>query len=307
MKEVSIHPNSLALFEALASDTRLKMIELLADSPMNIKELAAHLGLSSAIVTKHIQKLEEGGIVSCEAIPAKRGMQKQCHLIREDIVLRYTASSAPTRIPATMHHQYAVSIPVGQYSSYQVRPTCGLASEHKLIGMRDDPRYFAEPEHVKAQHIWYSSGFVEYRIPNYMTAADQISSLSISLEIGSEAPGYEEHWPSDITFEVNGLPLCIWTSPGDFGEQRGKLTPSWWGAGSTQYGLLKTLLVNGEGTFIDGVRMSDVRVTELGIVRSEDILFRIISSPDARHPGGVSLFGRGFGNYEQDIEVLINA
>lgn len=306
MRELFIHFDNLPLFEALASDTRLKIVELLLQGPMNIKELAEQLGLSSAIVTKHIQKLEEGGIVSCEAIPAKRGMQKQCRLVDDEYLLRYPSRSTNKRMP-TPSNQYTVSIPIGQYSAYQVRPTCGLASEHKLIGMRDDPRYFAEPECAKAQHLWYSSGYVEYRIPNYMTTASQISSISISLEIASEAPGYEEHWPSDITFELNGHPLCIWTSPGDFGEQRGKLTPSWWGAGNTQYGLLKTLLVNSEGTFIDGVRMSDVRVTELGLVRSEDILFRISSPPEARHPGGVSLFGRAFGNYEQDIEVIITA
>lgn len=305
MREILIHPDNLHLFEALASDTRLRIVELLQQAPSNIKELADQLGLSSAIVTKHIQKLEEGGLVSCEAIPAKRGMQKQCRLVNEEYLLKLPACNADTRTAPSLSNQYNVSIPIGQYSAYQVRPTCGLASEHKLIGMRDDPRYFSEPECVKAQHLWYSSGFVEYRIPNYMTTAAQISSLSISLEIGSEAPGYEEHWPSDITFAINGRPLCIWTSPGDFGELRGKLTPSWWGAGNTQYGLLKTLLVNSEGTFIDGVQMSDVRITELGIVRSEDILFRINSPSDARHPGGVSLFGRGFGNYEQDIEVII--
>ena len=27
----------------------------------------------------------------------------------------------------------------------------------------------------------------------------------------------------------------------------------------------------------------------------------IQGEPDARHPGGVNIFGRGFGNYDQDV------
>jgi predicted transcriptional regulator len=31
------------------------------------------------------------------------------------------------------------------------------------------------------------------------------------------------------------------------------------------------------------------------------IRLKIEVKPDARHPGGVNIFGRGFGNYDQDI------
>ena len=303
--ELKVNQNNLSLFVALASETRIRMIEILSKESLNIREMAQRLDISSAIVTKHVQQLEEAGIIHTEMTAGKRGMQKQCSLRLDTATLIFKSSETPKE-PLQDQDSYSVSIPVGQYTEYQVKPTCGLASETKLIGMRDDPRYFAEPEHVKAQHIWFASGYVEYRIPNYMTGRNNITSLRISLEIGSEAPGYAENWASDISFSVNEIPVCIWTSPGDFGSVRGKLTPPWWEPGSTQHGLLKTLLITSSGTYMDGVLLSEVRIQDLPIQLKEEIRFRISSPEDARNAGGVSLFGRYFGNYEQDIQVKIS-
>lgn len=301
--EIKVSHENLPLFVALASDTRIRMVEMLSKENLNIREMAQRLNLSSAIVTKHVQQLEEAGILHTEITAGKRGMQKQCSLRLEQASLVFKTDDV--LLPEPHQDGYDVDIPVGQYSSCQVKPTCGLASETKLIGMRDDPRYFAEPEHVKAQHIWFAAGYVEYRIPNYVSGKNSISELRISLEIGSEAPGYAEDWPSDITFLLNDVPVCVWTSPGDFGSVRGKLNPSWWDPGSSQHGLLKTLLVTSSGTYMDGVRMSDVSIQDIPVLPKEEIRFRILSPEDARNAGGVSLFGRHFGNYGQDIQVRI--
>jgi predicted transcriptional regulator len=81
-------------------------------------------------------------------------------------------------------------------------------------------------------------------------------------------------------------------------------TPAWWNLG-TQFGLLKTISVRREGTFLDGVRISDVTPADLGIEVGRDIVLRIENGESAVHAGGISLFGRKFGNYDQDIEVTI--
>ncbi len=303
--EFNVNRDSLSLFAALASDTRIKMVEMLSREPLNIKEMAQKLGISSAIVTKHVQQLKEAGIIDTEISSGKRGMQKKCFLVLDLLTLVFKPSGSTDEIIHPDQNGYSVSIPVGHYVSYQVKPTCGLASEAKLIGMRDDPRYFAEPEHVHAQHLWFASGYVEYQIPNYMVESKLLTDIRISLEICSEAPGYDENWPSDILFSVGGVEVCKWTSPGDFGSVRGKLTPLWWDQGSTQHGLLKTLWINADGTFMDGVRLSRVSIQDIPIAPAKPIRFRISSPEDAKYPGGVSLFGRNFGNYEQDIEVQI--
>ncbi|TLS49239.1 ArsR family transcriptional regulator [Paenibacillus antri] len=294
---------NVAIFECFSSESRLRIIELLNERPMNIKELADAVGLSSAIVTKHVQKMEEAGLLVTESIAGKRGMQKLCRLALDELTLVLKRGPAAGERPASAN-RYEVSLPVGQYSSCAVKPTCGLASEHGMIGMVDDPRYFSDPEHVKASHLWFGSGFVEYRIPNYLLRNQTALSLDISLEICSEAPGFNENWPSDISFYVNDRLLGTWTCPGDFGETRGVYTPEWW-INRSQYGLLKTLSVGPTGAYIDGVRLSDVTLDALGLAYGETISFRIAALETARNVGGVTLFGKGFGNYNQDIHVSL--
>ena len=46
--------NAYPFFSALASHTRLMIIELLKEREMNISELAHELGLSSTIIAKHV-------------------------------------------------------------------------------------------------------------------------------------------------------------------------------------------------------------------------------------------------------------
>ncbi len=56
--QLDISNESLPVYEALASSVRLKIIQLLSLNKMSVKELASELGLSSAIVTMHVKKLE---------------------------------------------------------------------------------------------------------------------------------------------------------------------------------------------------------------------------------------------------------
>jgi predicted transcriptional regulator len=94
--------------------------------------------------------------------------------------------------------------------------------------------------------------------------------------------------------------LGKWTSPGDFGDSRGKFTPEWWPSDVNQYGLLKRLRVTEEGTYMDGIKISGVTLADVHI-REKQWGFRIAVQDDSENVGGVTLFGAGFGNYNQDI------
>ena len=295
--QIDATADNLPVLEALASETRLAMIALLNRRALNISELAESLDISSAIVTRHVQKLEAAGLVRCSTQSGRRGMQKICSLAEDSVTLRLRTV---TRNADVHVHE----IPIGQYTAFCVQPTCGLASATGLIGMSDDPRYFADPAHVQAELLWFGCGWVEYRIPNYLLGNQVAKSIEISLELCSEAPRYDEHHPSDIGFAINGRPLGLWTSPGDFGARKGTYTPDWWNGG-TQYGLLKTIRVDETGSYIDGVRMSDAVITELAIQYGGEITFRLGVDEHARHMVGLNLFGRAFGNYRQDIRVTL--
>ena len=56
---------------------------------------------------------------------------------------------------------------------------------------------------------------------------------------------------------------------------------------------------------MDDVRISDVSVQELNLSPCSPIYLRLAVPDTARHIGGLTLFGRDFGNYNQDIEFRI--
>jgi len=74
----------------------------------------------------------------------------------------------------------------------------------------------------------------------------------------------------------------------------------------SQYGKLKTWRIGHSGSFIDGVRISDVTMDDLDIPTHHSIRMRIGIDDKAGHPGGVNIFGKGFGNYDQDIVMRLH-
>lgn len=298
--KIDTDPLSLPIYEALSSSVRLQVINLLAKQDMNVKELAQALNLSSSIMTMHVKKLEKAGIIQAMKIPSKGGNHKVCTLVAEQITIDFPRKG--DMLPTRDYHQTIVS--VGHYTDFQIEPTCGLASTEKVIGEFDEPRCFLDAERFNAKILWFGRGFVEYKVPNYLLSDEIPEELEISMEISSEAPFTNRNWPSDISFRLNGVKLGTWTSPGDFGGKRGKYTPDWWWDEINQYGLLKVIKVNKQGTFIDGNQVSVVSLDQLNI-REKQLNIRIGIDENAQHIGGVTLFGSGFGNYNQDIVFKI--
>lgn len=288
-------PENIVFFEALASDVRLKIIHMLSEEELNIKQLADRIGISSPIMLKHVQKLEDAGLVTTRLEKRNGSLCKICTLIFAEyrLALDFRRRGLP------MTHSY--SIPVGSYFLIEGTSTCGLATEKNVIGSRDDPRGFWETERVNAQLLWFTQGYVEYRWPNHLTPEQKILEIELSFEIASEAPDFADVWPSDITFHFNGTKLFSWTSPGDYGVKRGKLTPEWWP--SNQYGLLKTVRLMRDGVFMDDQKVSDITLDKLVKDAGDYWSLRFEVAKDAKNVGGLTLFGKKFGNHAQDIMV----
>jgi predicted transcriptional regulator len=87
---------------------------------------------------------------------------------------------------------------------------------------------------------------------------------------------------------------------------KGIFTPDWWYPNWNQYGLLKLLVINRKGTFIDGLKISDVTIDSFHLDYRSSIRFRMAVEDSAEHVGGLTVFGKNFGNYNQDIKVSIN-
>ena len=292
--------DGLELFKALGSDIRIQILKiLLENNQMSMNQLANELNISNGALTGHIKKLEECGLISISNDSSGHGNQKLCSLIQDRILVEIEK-------PIDLSNVYNTSIKVGQFSSHNVFPTCGMATSSFVIGELDDVRYFDHPDRFNADIMWFTKGYVEYVIPNLIPRNQKITQLSLSAEISSEAPGIDNNWPSDISFYINDTLVGTWTSPGDYGDVRGMFTPEWWPQNWNQYGLLKLLVINHKGTFIDGLKISDITTSELNLDYTSTIRFRIAVEEDSAHVGGLTIFGKSFGNYDQDIVVSIN-
>lgn len=291
----------LEVFKALGSELRINIIKLLQENhEMNMNELATSLGITNGALTSHIKKLEESGIIQVMTERGGHGNQKICKVAVDKIVV--DVESEETEEDQNI---YNTEVKVGHYSDYNVYPTCGLATSKAIVGEVDDPRYFSHPDRINAGILWFTKGYIEYMIPNLLPSATKIDQITVSLEISSEAPGINNDWPSDISIFLNDVKIGTWTSPGDYGDVQGIFTPDWWFPNWNQYGLLKMIVINKKGMFVDGLKISDVTINQFNLDYKSTVRFKFEIEEDAKNIGGITIFGSEFGNYNQDIKVRI--
>lgn len=288
--------------EALASRIRLDILRLLLNKPANINTIAEQLKLPQSTVATNVLILEKAGLVTTEKVKGKKGTQKICHVSFSEVLIDLRSGMhdhANTRM-------IEVEMPIGLYTKFDVSAPCGLCSTEGIIGYLDVPDYFLDPGRIKAGLVWFERGFVEYKFPNNSLYKDTpVSSLELAVELSSEVPGTNKEWLSDISVWINNKLLGIWTSPGDFGDKRGKFTPEWWKLEGSQYGLLKHWRVTDKGSYVDGVKISEVTLNDLALSEHHSISVRIGVDGRAAHVGGINLFGRGYGNYDQDLMLRL--
>ena len=285
------------LYEALDSDVRLGILdELRQKGELNLAYFANRFHVSNGAITAHVKKLHAAGLIEISTSSGIRGTQKICSLAADKIVIDFLASQQEEgRVESAQ-------VDVGQYVAYEAHPTCGLATRESVVGRFDDPACFSYPERFHAGIIWMAYGYVEYFIPNYVAEGTELAELQISVEVASEAPGYVAYYPSDIHFSLNGALLGIYRSKGEYNDRTGTVSPAWWFGNLGQYGKKVSIAVNEHGTFFGGAKVSEVRLSDLKIVSGEQIRFRIAVPEDAVHRGGFTLFGKGFGDYDEGIE-----
>ncbi|TJY41002.1 ArsR family transcriptional regulator [Cohnella pontilimi] len=305
MLELSLNePDQLVIVaHALSNRARVDMLRLLSNKNMNVVEIADALKLPVSTVANNVKVLEAAKLIHTELLPATRGAMKVCTRNYDDI---HVAMNIEKQMPKDAARVYEMEMPIGHYMDCEVYPTCGMANAEGMLIREDEPASFYHPKHIGAQIIWFRRGYVEYLLPLEIPHNATIESIEFSMEMCSEAPNYDNNWPSDITLWVNGVEIGMWTSPGDFGDRRGKLNPPWWLDWTTQYGLLKTWRVDGERTTLDMDKVSNTTIRDLKLKERPNVRLRIGVKEDAVHKGGVNLFGRQFGDYEQDLVMKVH-
>ncbi|MBR5356135.1 MAG: helix-turn-helix domain-containing protein [Lachnospiraceae bacterium] len=285
--------------KALSSPVRVEILKLLLDKSLSIVEISEALNIAQSSAALHVKMLEAAGLINAEVQPGTRGAVKLCSRKKDTVTIDLVDAIG------SYNQVETVDMPVGAYTSISVNSPCGLGNERGIIGQEDMETWFFMPEHLKAQILWTSSGYVEYSFPNRVPDIGLIKSVSFTMEICSEAPNYREDWPSEITAWMNGVECGTFLSPGDYGARRGKLTPLTWSSSSTQYGLLTTWSVKEDGCYINNNRVGDVTVKDLKLAFDKPITLRIGNKEDAKFVGGFNIFGEKYGDYPQNIIMNI--
>jgi predicted transcriptional regulator len=291
-----IQPSKLQeVAKALSGDLRLRILEILGSQTLSITQLMTALGVAQPTISINVQILEQAELITT-TLGANR--EKLCSRVHDSLLLQL-----PNVPGEALHEIEEIMMPVGMFTDCRIQTPCGLAGKEGIIGSADDPRSFYLPERSEAELLWFSeAGYVEYRFPNPMPPGVKLSSLAISAELCSEALGFDENWPSDITLFVNGKRIGSVTAPGDFGKIRGINTPNWWIYGS-QYGLLYEWRIQNGGSFLNDEPISDMLIEDLDLHFNDPIIVRFEVEETSVNRGGLNLFGAAFGNHAQSIKL----
>ncbi len=287
------------LGRALSVPIRIRILQLLNKKNMLLSQIANELDIPLSSCASHIQALIDANLVSVEYSTSGKGSLKWYTYSKyRDIFLIMRPSTGD----GLQNKAVSYEINIGDFIDAVLSDECGMASDSELL-MLDNLSQLYMPNRKDAQIIWSRFyGYLTYAIPNEYAFADGLENISVSLEICAECLGFNHDFKSDITFYINGIELCDYTCMGDFGNRYGKFTPSWWYTESTKYGVLVNIDVNKNGVYINGeLKNPNVTLKCLNLSQGMRTLFKLEVKKNAKHCGGFNIFGKNFGDYNQDI------
>ena len=292
--------NLAALGRALSSPVRIQMIRLVNKKNMLASEIAAELNLPLSSTIFHLNILEDAGIIKKSFSTKGKGTLHWYTYSVNIALIRFRNSNGDSK-PESIA-PYVHDINIGEYIDAEFSDQCGIATAERQIMSNDPHNVFIAGRH-DAQIMWSQGyGSLLYAIPNNYAQNGKLDEIKISLEICSEAPGVNNDYPSDITFSINGIEICTFVSPGDYGDRYGKFTPSWWYPESTKYGILTNISIRSTGVFLNERLVNkNIGLYDLRLQETNKTTFGIEVKKNAPHPGGFNIFGSKFGDYAQHI------
>jgi Predicted transcriptional regulator len=297
--DLDINEMSLPVFQALSSEVRLEIIRIISNENITASELAKRMNVSKAAISKNLHILEKADLIKIERGADGREIVPRMNV--EQILVNFPEKIFPE------YYKYVYSIPVGSYFSIDhVEPSCGLATSREIVETMDDANAFFSAKRFKAQLLWLTRGEIEYIIPNELPAGSRAELVEFDLELSSEFPLSNNKWVSKIGLWLNDIYIGEIEIPGNYSDVRGTYTPEWWPDDFSQYGLMKRIRIGKIDTAVDSVSISGVSVDDLHLEKQKRLSLKIAVLPVAEDTyGGLTIFGKDFGNHHQDIKATI--
>ena len=86
----------IPVFKALASETRIAILELLMKhGPMKMTAIAELLQITAGAITSHVKAMHEAGMISIETRGGKHGLQKICSAVTDPLTIDVKGSMKP--------------------------------------------------------------------------------------------------------------------------------------------------------------------------------------------------------------------
>lgn len=288
--------------EALGSKKRLEILKLLQQHPvLSVPEIVKKTKIPTTTLIHHLNLLEKADIISIRYSSSTHGTSRIVtrNLKGVNIGIYYNDYIKNNTLIA-----YTQSMRVGDFVRFE-GDDFNFATIDKHYHTLGDNCYL--PERFEADLIYASKGMVTYFFSNEVAKLNHIVELKITLELCSEAPYYNNDYLSDITFWINDKEIMTYTSSGDYGDHIGRFNPKWWPSRNTQYGRLLTIQVNQEGVYSNGKLVNHkININDLDLNKSNKISLKIGNKPIALNIGGFNIFGKSFGDYDQDIELTLS-
>ena len=307
MKELNLDINNVSaikeisvLGNALASPIRVKILQNIKNNGESITNLAKQCYVSFSSIMFHLKLLQEADLIKIVVVEKNNRKQRVVTRAKNFIYLNLCQPIEKSNTLLT----YQSSQIVGGYIEAKFGTISGIVTPNNAINIYGNEPFLKE--RFDALLIYTNYGFVTYAFDNNVFKNKSVKEITFRLEICSETSFYNNNYKSDITFSINGIEVGTFTSPGDFGGRKGIYTTINWGLDASQYGQLKSITVNELGTYIDGILINDsIKINQLNLNEDNKVTFKVESKENAKNKGGFNIFGKNFGDYNQDIEMSV--
>jgi predicted transcriptional regulator len=127
-------PADFVVLKALASDVRLRILEILRSGEKNVNEIKNEIGLPQSTVATNIMLLQKAKLIETRSVKAAKGTQKICSALYDEFVIGLPG-------PATeAEDAIEVEMPIGLFIEYSVSPPCVCARLRRSSASWTRPR-----------------------------------------------------------------------------------------------------------------------------------------------------------------------
>lgn len=294
--------NLLKIGIALSSPIRIAILKQINNGGKTLSELAKLNYVSFSSIVFHVNLLEEAKLVRVKTIKINKTYSK--YVIKGIFLINILFNDEVSPIEETENYQQEMK--VGHYTKAEFGKNNGFFVDKSFFTFYENTPFLEK--RLNADLIYTNKGFVEYTFDNSKIKNREPIEITFSLEICSEVAYYNNNYESLIGFSINGIEVASYLSPGDFGGRRGRYSPNDSSINATQYGQLKMITVNKNGVYLDGILLNNkITIDTLNLNENNCILFRVTSKEFNHSNGGFNIFGKKYGDFNQDIEMTITS